>query len=271
MRSFLFVPAIRPERFVKALASGADAVIVDLEDAVSEADKGQARQHVADAVTTFGASSARVLLRVNGFGTPWFEDDLALLARDGIDGVVLPKAESASALEAVARLTAKPILPIIESALGVWQVLEVAKMPGVERLVFGSVDFELDLDCSGSREALLYARSRVVLAARVAGLLPPVDGVTVALDNMDQLASDSLNARGLGFGGKLCIHPKQVPHVNAAFNSSEEDLAHAREVVEAFARAGGGAVSVNGRMVDLPVLLKAQRQLAMIRNQPAGK
>ncbi|CAB3722002.1 HpcH/HpaI aldolase/citrate lyase family protein [Paraburkholderia rhynchosiae] len=277
MRSFLFVPAIRPERFAKALASGADAVIVDLEDAVGEADKEEARRHVADAVAAFGAASTRVLLRINGFGTPWFEGDLALLARDGIDsmdgidGIVLPKAENPSFLEAVARATAKPVLPIIESALGVWQVLEVAKMPGVERLVFGSVDFELDLDCCGSWDALLYARSRIVLASRVAGLLPPVDGVTVALDDMDQLASDSSNARGLGFGGKLCIHPKQIPLVNAAFSPSEGDLAQAREVVDAFARAGGGAVSVNGRMVDLPVLLKAQRQLAMVRKQPVGR
>jgi len=164
MRSFLFVPGIRPERFNKALASGADAVILDLEDAVGEPDKAQARQHVADAVAGFVASTVRVLLRVNGFGTPWFDDDLSLLALDGIDGVVLPKAESAAALEAVAHVTAKPIFPLIESALGVWQVLEVAQAPGVERLVFGSVDFELDLDCAGSWEALLYARSRIVRA-----------------------------------------------------------------------------------------------------------
>ena len=264
MRSFLFVPGIRPERFNKALASGADAVILDLEDAVAEPDKAQARQHVADAADTLVASTARVLLRVNGVGTPWFDDDLALLALDGIDGVVLPKAESAAALEAVARVTSKPIFPLIESALGVWQVLEVARAPGVERLVFGSVDFELDLDCAGSWQALLYARSQIVLASRVAGLLPPVDGVTVALDDAGQLAIDAVNARELGFGGKLCIHPKQIDQVNAAFSPSEEQLAKARVVVEAFARAGGGAVSVDGRMVDLPILLKAKRLLAMI-------
>ncbi|TDN59211.1 CoA ester lyase [Paraburkholderia sp. BL10I2N1] len=270
MRSFLFVPGIRPERFAKALDSGADAVIVDLEDAVSEADKGPARQHVADAMAAFAASTTRVYLRINGFGTPWFGEDLSLLALGGLDGVVLPKAESALALEAVARATARPILPIIESALGVWQVLEVAQMPGVERLVFGSVDFELDVDCSGSGEALLYARSRIVLASRVAGLLPPVDGVTVTLDDAAQLATDASSARNLGFGGKLCIHPKQIAQVNAAFSPSEEDLAKAREVVEAFARAGGGAVSVNGRMVDLPVLLKARRQLAMMERRSTG-
>src|SRR5579859_4557634 len=164
MRSFLFVPGIRPERFSKALTSGADTVIVDLEDAVAEADKAQARQYVADGASAFDASTTRVLVRINGFGTPWFDDDLALLTARGIDGVVLPKAESAEALLNVARVSGKPILPIVESALGVWQVLEVARAPGVERLVFGSVDLELDLDCSGSWDALLYARSRIVLA-----------------------------------------------------------------------------------------------------------
>ena len=263
MRSFLFVPGIRPERFSKALTSGADTVIVDLEDAVAEADKAQARQYVADGASAFDASTTRVLVRINGFGTPWFDDDLALLTARGIDGVVLPKAESAEALLNVARVSGKPILPIVESALGVWQVLEVARAPGVERLVFGSVDFELDLDCSGSWDALLYARSRIVLASRVAGLLPPVDGVTVTLDDTAQLAADASAARRLGFGGKLCIHPKQVAQVNASFSPGEDELAKAREVVEAFERAGGGAVSVAGRMVDLPVLLKARRQLAM--------
>lgn len=263
MRSFLFVPGMRPERFGKALACGADTVIVDLEDAVAEADKAEARAHVSQAASAFAASATRVLLRINGFGTPWFDDDLALLSAGGIDGIVLPKAECATALLEVTRATDKPILPIIESALGVWQVIDVAQAPGVERLIFGSVDYELDLDCAGSWDALLYARSRIVLASRVAALLPPVDGVTVTLDDTAQLAADASRARQLGFGGKLCIHPKQIAQVNASFSPGEEELAQARKLVEAFERAGGGAVSVDGRMVDLPVLLKARRQLAM--------
>ncbi|MEX3787844.1 CoA ester lyase [Paraburkholderia sp. BR14374] len=259
MRSFLFVPGSKPERFAKALAAGADAVIVDLEDAVADADKASARAHVADAVRTFSASPVCVLLRINGAGTQWFDEDLSLAAFDGIDGVVLPKAETPAALTAVAAATTKPIWPIIESAAGVWNALEVARMPGVKRLVFGSVDFELDLDCDGSWDALLHARSRIVLASRVAGIESPVDGVTVAIDDEQQLAEDSSKARSLGFGGKLCIHPRQVKAVNAAFSPSADQIANARRIVEAYERAEGGAVSVDGRMVDLPVLLKARR------------
>ncbi|CAG2362070.1 MULTISPECIES: HpcH/HpaI aldolase/citrate lyase family protein [Burkholderia cepacia complex] len=259
MRSFLFVPGNRPERFAKAVAAGADAVIVDLEDAVADAEKATARAHVADAARTFLASPVRVLLRINGAGTPWFDDDLSLAASEGIDGVVLPKAENTAALAAVAAATAKPAWPIIESATGVWNAREVARMPGVERLIFGSVDFELDLDCDGSWDALLHARSCIVLASRVAGIQSPVDGVTVAIDDEQQLAMDSSKARSLGFGGKLCIHPRQVAAVNAAFSPSADEIAKARRIVDAYERAAGGAVSVDGRMVDLPVLLKARR------------
>ncbi|MEX3928715.1 CoA ester lyase [Paraburkholderia sp. BR10936] len=259
MRSFLFVPGSKPERFAKALAAGADAVIVDLEDAVADADKASARKHVADAARTFVAAPVRVLLRINGAGTQWFEDDLSLAVLDGIDGIVLPKAENSAALSAVATATQKPIWPIIESAEGVWNALEVARMPGIERLIFGSVDFELDLDCDGSWDALLHARSRIVLASRVAGIQSPVDGVTVAINDERQLAEDSSKARSLGFGGKLCIHPRQVEAVNVAFSPSADEIAKARRIVEAYERAEGGAVSVDGRMVDLPVLLKARR------------
>ena len=263
MRSFLFVPGSKPERFSKALAAGADAVIVDLEDAVADADKASARAHVADAARTFSASPVRVLLRINGAATQWFEEDISLAALDGVDGIVLPKAENSAALTAAAAATAKPILPIIESAEGVWNALDVARMPGVERLIFGSVDFELDLDCDGSWDALLHARSRIVLASRVAGIQPPVDGVTVAIDDNRQLAEDSSKARSLGFGGKLAIHPRQVQAVNAAFSPSADEVAKARRIVDAYEQAEGGAVSVDGKMVDLPVLLKARRIIGL--------
>jgi citrate lyase subunit beta / citryl-CoA lyase len=263
MRSYLFVPGSKPERFSKALAAGADAVIVDLEDAVADADKASARAHVADAARAFSASPVRVLLRINGAATQWFEEDLSLAALDGVDGIVLPKAEHSAALTAVAAATTKPILPIIESAEGVWNALDVARMPCVERLIFGSVDFELDLDCDGSWDALLHARSRIVLASRVAGIQPPVDGITVAIDDDPQLAEDSSKARSLGFGGKLCIHPRHVRAVNAAFTPSADEVAKARRIVDAYERAEGGAVSVDGKMVDLPVLLKARRVIGL--------
>lgn len=263
MRSFLFVPGNRPERFEKALGAGADAVILDLEDAVAESDKALARKHIRSA----RLEGCKIFVRINAHGTPWFDDDLIGLGRPEIYGVVLPKAESAMQLEAVARRVRKPVMPIIESALGLWQAMEVARAVGVERVAFGSVDFQLDMGSDGSDEALLHPRSQLVLVSRVAGLQPPVDGVTVNLHDNSIVERNAAKARSLGFGGKLCIHPKQIPLVNAAFNPTDEEAAWARRVVDAYDKAGAGAVSVGGMMVDRPVLLKAQRILELVAGQ----
>lgn len=261
MRSLLFVPGDRPERFAKAQAAGADAVVLDLEDAVAPADKARARDNIARAPLAGGT----VLVRTNAFDAPGFEDDLRVLGRSEIRGAVLPKTESAEQVAAVLAGVSRPIqvVALIESALGVWQALEIARAPGVACLAFGSIDFQLDAGCDGSDEALLYARSRLVLASRIGGLLAPIDGVTAAIDDAQRLASDTASARALGFGGKLCIHPKQVGPVNAAFSPTEQEIAWARKVVEACAGSGAGALAVGGMMIDRPVLLKAQRILAM--------
>ncbi|MGP3792600.1 HpcH/HpaI aldolase/citrate lyase family protein [Pseudomonas sp. B392_1p] len=259
MRSYLFVPGDRPERFAKALAAGADVVILDLEDAVAASNKAIAREHIAKAVE----EGAEVMLRINGHGTPAFADDLALLRRLRVKGVMLPKAESIGPLQELAAVTDAPVLPLIESALGLWRVLDVAGGPGVERLAFGSIDFQVDAGCDGSDAALLHARSQIVLASRVAGLQAPIDGVSVALDDAQVIAAEAAHSRALGFAGKLCIHPRQVPVVNQVFTPSAEELAWARRVVEASERSGGAAVSVDGAMVDLPVLIKAQGLLAL--------
>lgn len=260
VRSYLFVPGDRPERFAKALAAGADVVIFDLEDAVSAANKVQAREHIDRAVS----EGAEVMLRINGQGTPDFADDLALVSRLRLRGVMLPKAESIEPLQALAAVTDTPVIPLIESALGLWQVLEVAGGPGVERLAFGSIDFQVDVGCDGSDAALLHARSQIVLASRVAGLQAPIDGVSVSLDDAQVITAEAAHSRALGFAGKLCIHPRQVPVVNRVFTPSDVEIAWARRVVEASDKAGGAAVSVDGTMVDLPVLLKAQGLLAML-------
>lgn len=265
MRSLLFVPADRPERFPKAMAAGADVVIVDLEDAVASADKARARQAVIDWLDV-QAPAARLAIRINGADTPWFEDDLALAARAEVSAILVPKAEDADALVRVRRGGARALMPLIESAAGFERVRAIARVPGVERLVFGTIDFQLDLGmCDADESELLYFRSVLVLESRLAGIAAPVDGVSTAIDDAARLDADVRRARRLGFGAKLCIHPRQVAQVHASFAPGADEIAWARRVVDASAAAGGAAVAVDGAMVDKPVLLRAQAILAEAR------
>src|SRR5512141_1622852 len=257
-RSYLFVPGARPDRFDKALAAGADRVILDLEDAVPPDGKDAARA----AVAAWISPERPVAVRINAAGTPWFADDVKACTDAGVNAIVLPKAEGPDVIAGL--VGAMPghaaVLPLIETAQGLWNALEIARAPGVERLLFGTLDFQLDL---GIRDdGLVHARSELVVVSRVAGRAPPVDGVTPSFDDAAVLARDATRARALGFGGKLCIHPRQVAAVNAAFRPTAEEIAWARRVVEADARVQGAAVAVDGKMVDRPVLLKARAILA---------
>ena len=254
-RSLLFVPGSRPDRFEKALAAGANAVIIDLEDAVAPADKERAREDVS----AWLAPHRAVMVRINGADTAWFGDDLALCRRPGVAAVMLPKAERAEDIAALRGAGAATVLPLIESAAGMAALTAIAAAPGVQRLVFGSIDFQVDL---GMRDALedelLFFRSQLVLTSRLAGLQAPVDGVSTAIDDADQLRDDVLRARRLGFGGKLCIHPRQVASVNRHFAPSAAERAWAQRVLDAAAASGGAAIAVDGKMVDKPVILRAQ-------------
>jgi len=254
--SYLFVPGNRAERFDKACAAGADAVIVDLEDAVPPADKASARA----AVKRWLSSAKPVLIRINGADSEWFRDDVALCRTPGIAGIVLAKAERVEDIHFLAEHVgvATPILPLIETAQGFWNALELAQVQQVQRLLFGTIDFQLDLGISGDEGELLYFRSKLVLVSRIAGIQTPVDGITVAIDDAERLRADTLAAKRLGFGGKLCIHPKQVGLVNECFGPSAREEAWAKRVVEAAAAAHGGVVVVDGKMVDRPVLARAE-------------
>jgi citrate lyase subunit beta/citryl-CoA lyase len=258
-RSYLFVPGNRPDRFDKACASGAHAVIVDLEDAVGVEEKILARQSVA----AWLDPARPVVLRVNAVETEWFRDDIALGASAGVGAVLLPKTESADQVRLVADRTANrvPILPLIESANGFDKSADIAKTANVQRLVFGSLDFQLDLGLDGDGEETLYYRSRLVLVSRLAGIQPPVDGVWTNIDDAEQLRASTMRSRRLGFGGKLCIHPSQIAHVNACFRPSEDEVVWARGVLEAASRSKGSAVKVDGHMVDAPVIRKAEQIL----------
>jgi len=259
-RSFLFVPGNRPERFDKACEAGADCVILDLEDAVAPGDKQRARE----AIGRWLAPDKAVSIRLNGADTDWFDADLELMGMPGIAGIVLPKAESKEQIEAVCSdmKLSLPIIPLIESASGLWHCDEIAAAAGVVRLAFGSVDFQLDLGITGDQEELLFARSQLVLVSRVKGLLPPVDGVTVALEDAAALEHDIVRARRLGFGGKLCIHPRQIASVNAGFGPQPAELAWARQVVEAARNAGDNAVRLDGKLIDRPIIERARMLLA---------
>ena len=267
VRTYLFVPGTRTERFGKALASGADKVILDLEDAVAPDDKAAARDAVAAWVDKATPDErARVVVRINDATTSWFAADLrALGSASGID-VLLPKAESASQVaEVQAALPHAGILALIESARGVSEADRIAAA-GVRRMVFGTLDLalDLDLDIAADGSALAYAASRIVIASRLAGLPAPVAGVTPQLDDEARLVRDLVEARRLGFGAKLCIHPRQVPPIHAALRPSDHALDWARRVLIADA-ASPGAARLDGRMVDRPVVLQAQRTLALAR------
>lgn len=258
-RSYLFVPADRPERFGKALSCGADAVIVDLEDAVAPQAKEAARETLRHWLTT---AQAGIVLRINGIDSPWFEADLTLCRHPRIAAVMLPKAERAQDLARLGRTTGdKPLLPLIETAAGFAAMGELTRIPEVHRLVFGSVDFQLDLGIQGDDDALLYFRSCIVLASKLAQLAAPVDGVSTAIDDVRVLKHDTARAHRMGFGAKLCIHPRQVDAVNRGFSPSATEVEWARRVLEAAEPSRGSATTVDGRMVDRPVILRAQAVL----------
>jgi citrate lyase subunit beta/citryl-CoA lyase len=251
-RSYLFVPGNRPDRFAKAYASKADAVIIDLEDAVPPSEREAARAHVANWLSP----DHPVLIRISGLN-----EDLALCDKPGVAGVMLPKAER---IEDLAAIPNAHLFPMIETALGFWYLSALAHAPHVERLIFGSIDLQLDLGIRGEGEELLYFRSQLVLVSRIAGLPPPVDGITTTFHTPEPVREDTRRARRLGFGGKLCIHPSQAPIVNECFGPTLEEIAWAKRVVEATAGTSGEAMSLDGEMIDRPVIARAQSILAQI-------
>jgi citrate lyase subunit beta/citryl-CoA lyase len=264
-RTYLFVPGNRPDRFAKAFAGGADAVVLDLEDAVAADAKTRARASVADwAAAATMAERARTVLRINDAGSPHHADDLRLLAATGLPTVMLPKTETAEQPAAV-RAAAGPVdvLALIESARGVEQAGVVARAEGVTRLVFGTLDLalDLDLDIDEFPDGLAYAAGRLAVASRVAGLTAPVAGVTPQLGDEARLLADLSWSRRHGFGAKLCIHPAQIAPIHDALAPGDQALEWARRVLAADL-ASPGAAQLDGRMIDRPVVQQAHRTLA---------
>lgn len=256
-RTYLFVPGSRPERFSKAMDSGADAVIIDLEDAVASDDKPAAR----DALVQWLNEKSPVYVRINAEGTKWYDADVQALGNHpGVVGLVVPKADSCASLAALAA-RCRPglaLLPIIESAAGLAALQTIAGAPGVQRLLFGTIDFQVDLGLDLSDEELNPYRCHFALAARLAGIASPVDGVTTVLDDVDVLRDAARQSRRYGFGAKLCIHPRQVAAVHEGFRASSKECEWALKVLTAVDASGGEATVVDGEMVDVPVILRAK-------------
>ena len=252
-RSYLFVPGDRPDRFAKAAATGAHEIILDLEDAVAPSAKPAARDHVAQWFAGGGAG----LVRINGLDTPFASDDLAMLTRCPSASVMVPKA-NAGALDEVARaLPDRPLIALIETVEGLLAIHAVAASAGVTRLAFGNLDFSADARIPDAAEALDPARFDIVIASRAAGLAAPIDGVTTEIADEARLAADIARAVRLGFGGKLCIHPRQVGPVAEGFAPRPDEVRWAHRVVAAV-EEGAGVVQVDGKMVDAPVILRAR-------------
>lgn len=259
-RSWLFAPGHRADRFEKARASGADVVVFDLEDAVPPDGKPAARAAVAAHLDP----ARPAWVRVNALETDWFADDLAALAaHPGAAGLLVPKCETRAPLAAALERAhgGLALMPLIETARGFARLDVICGAPRVARVAFGTLDFQVDLGIDGDGEELDLFRSQIVLASRLAGIAAPLDGIATVIDDPTEIERHARRARRFGFGGKLCIHPQQLDAVHRAYAWSEAEQAWAARVLAALAASGGAAVAVDGRMVDLPVILKARRIL----------
>jgi citrate lyase subunit beta/citryl-CoA lyase len=263
-RSFLFAPGSEERKLVRALDSGADAVVADLEDAVAPEEKGAARDLATHLVGEARTESLR-LLRVNGVGTEWHDADLTAVSGRGLDGIVLPKATDA-AVRAVAGRVDLPIVAIVETARGLRDAFAVASHEQVAVLLLGAVDLGLDLGLEqrDDGQEILFARSSLVVDSAAAGLRGPVDRVWVDVRDLEGLARDCAFARSLGFRGKALVHPDQVAPTHEAFAPTASELRRAREIVAAYDRAvgdGQGVVALDGDMIDAPVAERARELL----------
>jgi citrate lyase subunit beta/citryl-CoA lyase len=260
VRSLLFAPGSDGRKLAKALSSGADAVVCDLEDAVAPPDKEAAREVVAEALAGSSGGPARIV-RVNAVGTSWHDGDVALAVSLGVDALVLPK----SSPEAVASLGAEgpPVIAIVETAMGLRQAFEIGSQPRVAALILGAVDLgaEVGLEPRPDAQEILYARSKVAFDSVAAGLRGPFDVVHLDFGDAEGLEEQCRLARALGFRGKACIHPAQVETINRVFAPSEREIEWARGIVGAFEGQSEGVLAVDGTMVDKPVVDRARRIL----------
>ena len=270
LRSLLFAPAVRPDLLRKMPRTGADAIVIDLEDATPPEAKDTGRAEMRSAVADL-AGQLPVLVRVNDDTTPWHDDDLDSLPTEGLAGIVVPKIETIAGLDSLAARLADrglnmPVIGGVETALGVADARSLLAHDVISAGYFGAEDFVADLGGvrTASNDEVAYARAQVALAGRLADVTV-IDQIVADFTDDDRCRRECLQARAMGYGGKLCIHPSQVSIANAAFLPSSEEIDRARRLLEAYdvAKAQGVAsVAFEGQMVDEPVAVQARRVLA---------
>ena len=278
-RSFLFAPGNHARRVEKALTLDADGVILDLEDAVAVSEKPGTRALVVEALQK--PRQCLGYVRVNAIDTPFCFEDVEAVVQPGVDGLMLPKVETAAQLQCIDWLMtqferrrglaegAMDLLPIIETGRGVAGIEAICAAPSrVRRLAFGAGDYSLDMNLRWTRDEreMDHARASIVLASRAAGLEPPLDTVWIHLGEIDKLRASTEHARDMGFQGKFCIHPEQVGVVNEVFTPPQAEIDRAQRYVAAFEEAeaaGAASIQVDGYFIDYPIVEKARRILAM--------
>jgi citrate lyase subunit beta/citryl-CoA lyase len=264
LRTALFTPADDPRKCARAWTAGADAVVLDLEDAVAPAAKAEARSRLPEVLAARHRGCLAVV-RINAPDSPEGVRDLDAVAGLAVDAVMVPKAEPATLAAAAGR--GLPLIALVETAAGILGAEAVAHADDVALLMFGPVDLSAEIGCepSGTGDELLVARSRLVLVSAAAGLPAPLDGPCLRVDDLEAVRAEAAYARRLGFGGKACIHPRQVAETRRIFSPSPEALAWAARVTAAFEAArerGSGVAAVDGRMIDAPVARRAYATLA---------
>ncbi len=287
LRSFLFAPGNHPRKVEKVFTSGADAVILDLEDAVANTEKVATRPVLVQALQR--DRQCRAYIRINSLNTEFWKDDIAAVVCARLDGIVLPKVETAKDLEQVEaaiaaaeqsaglRVGTIDLMPIVETAAGIVQIDQIAGARSrVQRLSFGGGDYTNDLDFiwTPQEEVLAYGRARLAHASRVANLEPPIDTVVIQIRDADRFRSSAERGRMFGFAGKLCIHPDQVPICNEVYTPTDAEVAHARAVITAFEKAeaeGSASIQLDGYFIDYPIVYKAQRILALVERLSSSK
>jgi len=279
-RSFLFTPGNNVRRVEKALAAGADGVILDLEDAVPVAEKVATRALVVEALAR--PRGCLGYARVNAMGTEWCYEDMVAVVQPGVDGILLPKVETAAGLLAIDWLLGElervrgiargsiDLLPIIETGAGLAALDSILRAGSrARRVAFGAADYTLDMNMQWTREEteLAHARSTVVLASRAAGIEPPIDTVWARLKDAEGFRASVEISLRMGFQGRMCIHPDQLPVVHELFTPSDAEYDRSRRIIAAFAEAeasGTASIQVDGQFVDYPIVEKARRTVALV-------